>query len=134
MLKCSKNNHVISSWGSEMEEGNIVKRLESIEQRLKRIETLLKEISAAGARPGIEVPRRDTLTVGVEGLLELPDSLRRTMMALQELKEATAEETAGKTGRTRSVESIYLNQLARMGLLQRSRRGKKVYFGLVKYY
>ena len=134
MLKCSKTNHIISRWDPEMEEGNIVKRLESIEQRLKRIETLLKKISATGVRPGIEAPRRDTLTVGVEGLLELPDSLRRTMMALQELKEATAKETAGKTGRTRSVESIYLNQLARMGLLQRSRRGKKVYFGLVKYY
>lgn len=116
-----------------MEEGTIVKRLESIEQRLKGIENLLKEISATGLRPGIEAPRRDTLTVGVEGLLELPDSLRRTMMALQELKEATAEETTEKTGRTRSVESIYLNQLARMGLLHRSRRGKKVYFEMVKY-
>lgn len=117
-----------------MGEGDIIKRLESIQQRLTSIEKLLRDMSATEWKPGVKAPKRDTLTVGVEGLLELPDSLRKTMMALQELKEGTAKETAGKTGRTRSVESIYLNQLVRMGLLQRVRRGKKVYFGLIKYY
>ncbi len=112
---------------------DITKRLERIEKRLMAIEKLLKT-SLPGERPVMEVPRRDTLTTGVEGLLELPDSLRKSMMAIQELGEATAEETAKKTRRTRSVESIYLNQLVRMGLLQRERRGKKVYFSLMKYY
>lgn len=117
-----------------LEKGEIIKKLESIEQRLEDIEKILKEISSMRAEPGIKVAKPSSLTVGVEGLLELPDSLRKTMMAVQELREATAEETAEKTNRTRSVESIYLNQLVRMGLLQRIRRGKKVYFGLLKYY
>jgi hypothetical protein len=83
---------------------------------------------------GIEAAKPSSLTVGVGELLELPDSLRKSMIAVQELGEATAEETAVKTNRTRSVESIYLNQLVRMGLLQRIRRGKKVYFTSLKYY
>ena len=112
---------------------DITKRLKRIEKRLIAIEKLLKT-SPPREKREMGVPRRDALTTGVEGLLELPDSLRKSMMALQELGEATAVETAQKTRRTRSVESIYLNQLVRMGLLQRERRGKKVYFGLMKYY
>jgi Holliday junction resolvasome RuvABC ATP-dependent DNA helicase subunit len=117
-----------------VEKGDIIKKLESIEQRLEGIEKILKEISLTRAEPSIGAAKPSSLTVGVEGLLGLPDSLRKSMMALQELGEATAEETAVKTNRTRSVESIYLNQLVRMGLLQRTRRGKKVYFEALKYY
>jgi predicted transcriptional regulator len=56
------------------------------------------------------------------------------MIALQELKEATAAEVAGKTSRNRSVETIYLNGLVRMGLVSRERRGHRVYFKPIRYY
>jgi len=37
-------------------------------------------------------------------------------------------EVSKVTGRSRSVESIHLNQLERMGYLERYRKGKKIYF------
>jgi hypothetical protein len=61
-------------------------------------------------------------------LLELPDNLRKTFLAISELDEATAEEVASKTERTRNIESVYLNELVRAGYLGRKRKGKKVFF------
>jgi len=61
-------------------------------------------------------------------LLELPDHLRMTMISILTSGEATAKEIADKTGRARAVESNYLNQLERMGLLKKKRRGRVVYF------
>ncbi len=61
-------------------------------------------------------------------LLKLPDSLRQTMLAMGKLKDATTEEISQETGRSRSLESIHLNQLERMGYIQKYRRGKKIFF------
>ena len=61
-------------------------------------------------------------------LLKLPDSLRRTMFVMGRLGEATTERVARETGRSRSVESIHLNQLERMGYLEKYRKGRKIYF------
>lgn len=67
-------------------------------------------------------------------LVNLPGSMQKTMIALQELREGTAAEVAEKTGRNRSVETIYLNGLVRMGLVSRERRGHRVYFRPIRYY
>lgn len=67
-------------------------------------------------------------------LLELPDHLRRTAMALYELERATAEQVCEATGNSRSIESAYLNQLSRQGYIKKERgrleneNPKKVYF------
>jgi len=84
-----------------------------IDERLEKIEKRIdgrKEIA-------------DPLT-----LLEMPDNLRATAMAILELKEATAEEVARITGRGRAIESHYLNTLVRMGFLRKKRVGKKVVY------
>jgi len=60
--------------------------------------------------------------------LKLTDSLRRTMLVMDKLQEATASDIAIRTGRTRSTESAYLNQLERMGYLDKFRRGRRTYF------
>ncbi len=65
-------------------------------------------------------------------LLRLPDSLRKTMLAMNWLREATTRQVAKITGRTRSVESFHLNQLERMGYLIKHRWGRKVYFKVPK--
>jgi DNA-binding transcriptional ArsR family regulator len=111
-----------------MSSSELSEKLAQIEKRLDTIESMLRKI----------VPEEEPKTpldssLDLMDLLELPDSLRKTMMASNELKEATAEEIAAKTKRARSVESIYLNQLVRMGRLERNRRGRKVYFKPVKY-
>jgi len=61
-------------------------------------------------------------------LLSLPRSLRKTVMALYKLKEATAEDLARETKRLRAVESASANQLVRMGCIKKKREGRRVYF------
>ena len=67
-------------------------------------------------------------------LMGLPDHLRKTAIALMEIKRGTAEAVADATGNSRSIESAYLNQLQRQGLIQKERgklddeNPKKVYF------
>ena len=85
-----------------------------------------------------EVARKLEKIVGVESakpgyldvmtLLSLPDHLRKTATAVCKLGRATADEVADETGRTRAMESAYLNQLVRMGYLKKERVGRKVYF------
>jgi len=102
---------------------NVVEKLKELERRVELLErALIRPQEKTGPR------------MSVQELLDLPDSLRRTMLAVNELKEATAEEVAAKSNRTRSVETIYLNQLVRMGYLTRTKRKRKVYFKPLRYY
>ena len=50
------------------------------------------------------------------------------MLVMERLGEATTVDVARETGRSRSVESIHLNQLERMGYLEKHRKGRKIYF------
>jgi len=61
-------------------------------------------------------------------LWSLPSSLRRTMLAIYKLGEATAGDLSNETERLRAVESALANQLVRLGYLRRKRLGRKVYF------
>ncbi len=61
-------------------------------------------------------------------LLKLPDTLRHSMVAMIKLKEATTSSVAEETNRSRSVESIHLNQLERMGYLEKYRKRRKIFF------
>jgi recombinational DNA repair ATPase RecF len=99
----------------------ILAKLKQLEKRVSALEKRLTPIEAA-AEISAERP------LGVAELLELPDNLRKTILAISELGEATAEEVAALTGRTRNIESVYLNQLVRSKHLVKSRKGRKIYF------
>lgn len=99
----------------------ILTRLETLERRVEKIEKLLR-MEELKEEAQVEKP------LDVAEMLKLPDNLRKTVLALGELGEATAKEVAAKTGRTRNIESFYLNQLARSNYITKIRRGKKVYF------
>ena len=73
---------------------------ESVLERIKSIEE------------GLDVLKN--LVRNMETLIDLalPRRLQKTMIVVQELGEATATEVSQKTQRARSVETIYLNQLA----------------------
>jgi len=73
----------------------------------------------------VDAPARAPINVY---LMRLPDSLRLTIFAMDRLKEATTSQVAKETGRSRSVESIHLNQLERMGYLEKYRKGRKIHF------
>lgn len=61
------------------------------------------------------------------GILLSPP-LWRTLKAVIELKRATAEDLAKITGRPRTIESRYLAELNRLGIIARRRISRKVYY------
>jgi len=66
----------------------------------------------------------------VLSLLSLPTSLRKTVLTLARIGEATSDEISKETNRKRAIESGYANQLIRLGYLDKRRVGRKVYFKL----
>lgn len=64
-------------------------------------------------------------------ILKLEDPLKKTALALFELKEATAYEVSKRTKRTRCTESNYLNRLVNMGYVKKRKKEKTTYFELV---
>jgi hypothetical protein len=65
-------------------------------------------------------------------LLLLPDHLRKSYTTVAEKGECDATIVSNLTGRCRAVESNYLNQLARMGWLNKRRVSKTISFRLVE--
>ena len=102
--------------------------LETVRRLEHRVENLEREIAElkSATRPSRDQSLRYKL--GVADLLGLPDHLRKTMIAVAETNQATADQLAEKTGRVRNLESSYLNQLERMGLIEKFRKGRKIYF------
>jgi len=68
------------------------------------------------------------LEVADTELLQLPDHLRRTYLTVTSRGECEATLVSNLTGRCRAVESNYLNQLARMGWLNKRRASKTMHF------
>jgi rubrerythrin len=67
-------------------------------------------------------------------LFSLPKHLRKTAIAIVKLGQATAEQVATKTGRTRAAESDYLNQLVRQGVLKKEKIGREIRFSVYALY
>jgi len=92
------------------------RRIQSLERRVDEIESRL--------HPVVE----DQIAL----YLTIPDSLRKSLFAVSELSKGTADEVCIRTGRHRSIENKYLNELVRSGWLKRERIGKKVYYSSKK--
>lgn len=60
--------------------------------------------------------------------LEVPPHLRRTFETIMQLQRATAQEVAERTGKSRPLESDYLNQLAEKKFVAKKKEGKRVKF------
>jgi hypothetical protein len=63
-------------------------------------------------------------------LLNLPDHLRRSYICVCQNGGSNAFETSIQTGRTRSIECSHLNQLCRLGYLNKQHKGKAVVFSV----
>jgi DNA-binding MarR family transcriptional regulator len=68
------------------------------------------------------------LNISESKLLSLPDNLRKTYLIVASEGECSATHVSGLTGRSRAIESSYLNQLVRMGWLTRRRNSKTLHF------
>jgi hypothetical protein len=97
--------------------------LEQIFKEMRHVRCRLDEIekSFSGWKP-------EPVDVGGSELLALPDHLRSTFMVVASKGECSATLVSNKTGRTRAIESTYLNQLTRMGWLSKRRDSKTIYF------
>ena len=98
------------------------KQLEEIEKKLTAIDKKLDRLLNLQTKP----PYRRAFVP--KTLASLPEHLRKTALAIATMGQATAEQVAAKTGRTRAAESDYLNQLANRGFLKKERRGREVHF------
>jgi Holliday junction resolvasome RuvABC ATP-dependent DNA helicase subunit len=106
-------------------------RMKNIEERLNVLEKIIREHISYTVTP---TSKPTQLGLGLNELLALPSSLQKSMLAVQELGEATASNVAEKTERDRTVENIYLNQLVRLKYINKERRGRKIYFKVLRYY
>lgn len=107
---------------------NLVRRsvLESIFREMVNIRQRLDDIenNFSGWKPlPVELPESE--------LIALPDHLRRTYVVVSSKGECSAVQVSNLTGRCRAIESNYLNQLSRMGWLNKRRISKTVQFRLM---
>jgi len=61
-------------------------------------------------------------------LFSLPDHLRKSFLIVASRGDCSATEVANLTGRSRAMESSYLNQLSRMGWLTKRRISRTLRF------
>ena len=71
------------------------------------------------------------LEISESRLFELPDHLRKSYMTVVSKGECSAVDVSNLTGRCRAIESNYLNQLARMGWVNKRRVSKTTNFRAV---
>jgi hypothetical protein len=95
----------------------IYKELFEIRHRLEEIDRKL----AARAEP-VFVPRSE--------LFSLPNHLRTTYLTVASKGECCANEVSCNTGKSRAIESCYLNQLVQMKWLSKRRDKKRLMFRL----
>ncbi|WMW25337.1 helix-turn-helix domain-containing protein [Methanolobus sediminis] len=101
----------------------ILEYLNDINEHLKLLELRIADLEARNS-PAIN----DKMAV----FLTVPDSIRKSLFAVSKLTSCTADEVSEITGRHRSIENKYLNELYRAGWLERERKGKKIYYSLSK--
>jgi len=97
----------------------ILQELQQIRYRLDDLENVLSKWKPL------------PLEISESELFSLPDHLRKTYLTVASKGECSATEVSNLTGRCRSIESSYLNQLARMGWLVKRRDSKAMHFCLV---
>jgi predicted transcriptional regulator len=102
--------------------------LEKIKDSLEKLNEKMDVLIEIRKTTDQEVPKLPDASLDVIALLNLPDHLRKTAIAICRNTRATAEEIADITSRARAMESSYLNQLVTMGYIKKQRKGKKTYF------
>lgn len=102
---------------------NIIALLNDLDDRLRQLESRVAEVEMRSSPP-VDDKMAMFLTV--------PDSIRKSLFAVSSLVSCTADEVSEITGRHRSIENKYLNELYRSGWIKRDRKGKKIFYSLKK--
>jgi len=75
-----------------------------------------------------EVQRLETNSLKLKASTRLSHSLAKTFQALSEEEGMTIHDVASLTGRSRTMETLYLNRLVEVGLARKTKKGRKYYF------
>lgn len=111
-----------------------IQRIQRLEEELQHLRQRIDQLENIRPIQREVATRPITPETALElDLLNLPDNLRKTMLALARLREATPEEVAQHTNRTRGLENIYLNQLEMLGHIEKVKRGKRVYYRSLRF-
>jgi DNA-binding transcriptional ArsR family regulator len=102
---------------------NIIALLNDLDDRLRQLEARVAEVEIR-----YSPPVDDKMAM----FLTVPDSIRKSLIAVSTLGSCNADEVSEITGRHRSIENKYLNELYRSGWLKRDRKGKKIFYSLKK--
>jgi len=102
---------------------NIYKLLDEFNERLKSMESRISDFESRFS-PVVEDKMAMFLTV--------PDTIRKSLFAVTQLGKCTADDVCVITGRHRSIENRYLNELTRSGWVGRQRKGKDIFYYLKK--
>ncbi|WP_321420765.1 hypothetical protein [uncultured Methanomethylovorans sp.] len=102
---------------------NIIALLNDLDDRLRQLESRVTEVEIR-----FSPPVDDKMAM----FLTVPDSIRKSLLAVSTLGSCNADEVSEITGRHRSIENKYLNELYRSGWLKRDRKGKKIFYSLKK--
>jgi len=105
----------------EVDEKDLKELIKQTKELNAKVEKILQER---------EEKNKETFPLSIPMMLALPDNLRQTVASLSKLKEASADEVAKETGRTRAIESMYLNQLVVLGYIRKRKEGHRVVFYL----
>jgi len=105
-----------------------LEKIRQLEEELQHIRQRVENLENPQPTPVKEPTQLDPQTIAEIDLMGLPQNLRKTIFALAKLREATPEEVAVETNRTRGLENIYLNQLELLGYVEKIKRGKRVYY------
>jgi DNA-binding transcriptional ArsR family regulator len=103
-----------------MRNEQIYRELFEIRHRLEEIDKKL----AARVEP-VSVPKSE--------LYFLPNHLRTTFLTVASKGECCAVDVSCSTGKSRAIESSYLNQLVQMKWLRKRRDGKRLMFRLAPH-
>ena len=102
----------------------------SVHQLLYDLEEKLKDLEYRTLK--IENPFNPAVDDRMEAVLTITYTMRKSLFAVVKLGKCTIDDVSIITGRHRSVENRYLNELVRIGWLGKERNGKKIYFSVKK--
>lgn len=109
------------------ERAMLASKVDKIDKRVDKMEKKLTEMDVI-----LTTTPQKTMQIAIgsaEGFL--PDHLEKTKRAIKILGYATASDVAKVTNRVRAVESSYLCQLERIGILTGERIGRSKWYRLV---
>jgi len=102
---------------------SLLGEFESLEKNFKTIQNnianIKKLIESYILKSKIEQPKSKLANIGIADLVEIPDELRKSVIAVMKLGKGTLDQVIKRTGRDISLEKGYLEALVAMGYLRK---------------